>query len=265
MTTGKEIPSRAFQGNIMAAINLLVFIMVIVVNALANILPINGLNTGEVSALYPTLFTPAGFTFGIWSIIYLALFIFSIYQFTLTSQPYFQNLSRWFVISCLANAGWIVVWHHLQPFLSLLIMVLLLVSLVRIFLVVKQTPSMRHALLVQFPFALYLAWICVATIANVTIVFTSLGWHGQPFSPEIWTVIMTILATGLAVFIALKFYHLAFLLVTAWALFGIYSRHEPTSVISKAIQIEMIVLIGSIVFLLWRFIRNQIQKSGSIN
>ena len=54
------------------------FISMLIVNVLANAVPLNGLRTGEVAALYPNLFTPAGITFGIWSVIYGFLTIFLI-------------------------------------------------------------------------------------------------------------------------------------------------------------------------------------------
>ena len=64
---------------ILSILNLLGFLATVVINALASILPINGITTGELSDLYPNLFVPAGLTFAIWGLIYVLLGIFVIY------------------------------------------------------------------------------------------------------------------------------------------------------------------------------------------
>ena len=153
----------------LSVLNLLALAAVIVVNALAVTLPINGMSTGAISDMYPSLFTPAGFTFSVWSAIYMLLITFSIAQFWLQRQPYFTELSLWFLLSCVANASWIMVWHHLFTLASVVVMLLLLFSLTRIFLLLS-----RHSLstwqwwCIKLPFLFYLSWICVATIANIS-------------------------------------------------------------------------------------------------
>ncbi|MFN7791589.1 MAG: tryptophan-rich sensory protein, partial [Cyclobacteriaceae bacterium] len=118
--------------------NIVALAAVLTVNALANILPINGMNTGQISNLYPSLFTPAGFTFSIWSIIYLLLIAFAVGQFVIKDKPYFKELSLWFLLSCLANASWILVWHYLFTAASVVFMLILLYSLTRIFLLLQS-------------------------------------------------------------------------------------------------------------------------------
>ena len=109
-------------------LNLLGFILVIVLNGLANALPINGYTTGELSDRYPNLFVPAGFTFSIWGVIYLLLLVFVIYQIRnwwskhRLDMSFVQKIGPWFAISCLANASWIIAWHYVQPLLALFIM-----------------------------------------------------------------------------------------------------------------------------------------------
>ncbi len=209
----------------LAALNVLAFAIVIAVNALANLLPINGMNTGAVSALYPSLFTPAGFTFSIWSIIYLLLLGFVCLQWRLREQPFFRTLSVWFLISCAANATWIIAWHYLYVTTSLVIMLVLLLSLIRLFLVLQpQKFSTIETLLVRVTFTAYFSWICVATIANFSAVLVAMHWSGYPLSAAAWTMILILVATLLSVFITLRYNASAYVLVTIWALFGIYSR-----------------------------------------
>jgi translocator protein len=222
----------------------------LVINALANILPINGMNTGQLSDLYPSLFTPAGFTFSIWSVIYLLLIGFAIVQFTVSEKPYFKELSLWFWLSCAANCAWILAWHYQFLFASLVIMLTLLYSLVNLFLIVQkdQHVTFLQKVFIQLPFVFYLAWICVATIANTSALLVSLSWDGGFLSPVMWTIIMTAIATALGIIIVWKYKTPAFLLVLIWALFGIYGKWNNTenSAIAIAALTEFIFL--SIVF-----------------
>lgn len=211
-------------------INAFALIFTLTINALANILPINGMNTGELSALYPSLFTPAGFTFSIWSVIYLLLIGFVIVQRSISEKPYFKELSLWFWLSCVANCTWILAWHYQLIFASVIIMLTLLYSLTNLFLIVQkdQQFNLLQKIFVQLPFVFYFAWICVATIANISALLVSLSWDGGFLPPVIWTIIMTTIATALGMIIVWKYKTPAFFLVLIWALFGIYSKWNNT-------------------------------------
>ena len=227
--------------------NIVALAAVLTVNALANILPINGMNTGQISNLYPSLFTPAGFTFSIWSIIYLLLIAFAVGQFVIKDKPYFKELSLWFLLSCLANASWILVWHYLFTAASVVVMLILLYSLTRIFLLLQSSEFTKTEwVLIKLPFLFYLSWICVATIANISTLLISLNWHGGFLTEEYWTVAMICIATLLGLYIAFTFKEPAFLLVLMWAFFGIYSRWAETDyeLISNAARIAAITLAG---------------------
>ena len=116
-------------------LNLLTLVLTLVVNSLANILPLNGMNTGQISDSLPSLFTPAVYVFSIWSIIYIGLIAFGIYQ-ALPSQrnnPRIERVGWWFVIANLFNSAWIFAWHYLQFGLSVVLMLGLLVSLLVIY------------------------------------------------------------------------------------------------------------------------------------
>src|SRR5689334_19303973 len=111
----------------------LAFAGTLLVNALANILPINGLNTGEVSNLYPSYFTPVGLTFSIWTVIYILLFGFSIIMWFRRDDVVVNSILPWFILSCIFNMTWILLWHYLFPGLSVMVMLALLGTLVVIF------------------------------------------------------------------------------------------------------------------------------------
>lgn len=240
-------------------LNILALIGVLTVNALANILPINGMNTGELSALYPNLFTPAGFTFSIWSVIYLLLIAFVIVQRSISANTYFVELSLWFLLSCVANVSWILAWHYQFIYASVLIMLLLLFSLSKIFLLLQRVDlkSVSEKLFIKLPFIFYFSWICVATIANISALLVSLSWDGGFLSPTTWTLTMISIASVLGIFIAERYREPAFLLVLIWALFGIYSRWTGTENNSIAITALTELILLAVLFFVFQFSRRK--------
>ncbi|MBK7344145.1 MAG: tryptophan-rich sensory protein [Saprospiraceae bacterium] len=177
----------------LALINLLGLTGVLVVNTFANTLPINGITTGELSAEYPNLFVPAGITFAIWGVIYLALVGFSVYSVTMAFQKgaaakgrtdFLGVIGPWFFISCLANMTWIIAWHHRMIWISVFLMLILLTSLIAIYtrLYIGRVVRPAEKIWVHLPFSIYLGWITVATVANITALLVHLGWSGAPLS-----------------------------------------------------------------------------------
>lgn len=174
-------------------INLFFFAGMVVMNYLANTLPFNGKTTGEVSDNLSNLFAPAGITFAIWGLIYLLLGVFCVVQFTSQAKETAINIGWMFALSCVFNAAWLLAWHYERLPLSLLIMVGLLVSLVYINVIIKDLPYG----IVKAAFGIYLGWICIATIANVTALLVSIDWAGFGLSETAWTIIM--IAAGAAI------------------------------------------------------------------
>lgn len=210
-------------------INWISILGVIGVNALANILPINGVQTGEVSRDFETLFTPVGFTFSIWSVIYLGLIAFTVYS----SKPvqtkrsnFVTKLNHQIWISNLLNITWILTWHYYWIGASVIIMVSLLVSLVKINLTLNQfrqkvkNPNQFY-LFARLPYNIYLGWIIVATIANFSAYFTSINWNGLGILPEFWLAIILIIATFITLSLVLKYKFIGAGTAIAWGIYGI--------------------------------------------
>jgi benzodiazapine receptor len=218
-------------------VNLLAFIVTVVVNGLANALPINGVTTAEISDSFPVYFVPAGYVFAIWGVIYLALLGFTIYQL-LPAQRESRRLERigwWFAVGCLANAAWIFFWHHQIFLVTLILMLILLVSLLAIYLrlgIGRTQVSRTEKWLVDVPFSIYLGWITVATVANVTDVLYYLRWNGAPLSPQVWAVIMLAIATALAAAMSLTRRDIAYVLVIVWAFVGIAVKQAATPLVA---------------------------------
>jgi translocator protein len=227
----------------------LVFAGTLLVNALANILPINNFNTGEVSDLYPSLFTPAGVTFSIWSIIYFLLSGFVIFSWTKKHDQLINAILPWFILTCILNISWIMAWHFLYIGISVFIMLFFLVTLIRIFLLVNDVHQRSlYMFFVTVPFTVYFAWICVATIANISAFFVAVDWNAFSISKEIWTFFMMGTAALLGVMVLIIHGKYEFLSVIIWGLFGIFLRwrnSEYTLIIYASITFcILLVLLG---------------------
>ncbi len=257
---------------VLSILNLLAFIATIIVNGLAISLPLNGKTTGELSDLYPNLFVPAGQTFAIWGIIYLLVSAFCIYQLILAFQSQsdpslITKIGPWFIISSLANCSWIFAWHYIQPFLSLIIMIILLFSLIKIYLILHHKEMIRinyRRVLVHPSFSIYLGWITVATIANTTAFLVHINWQGWGIDPQIWTIIMILVASGIGFYFGLLKRDIYYALVIIWALYGIYQKRSISSMVGDheiiiTVIIGIILVGGSIVLTTLKKIKRLIQ------
>jgi hypothetical protein len=226
----------------------LAVVATIVINGLANALPLNGLTTGEISDRFQVYFVPAGYVFSIWGLIYLALIAFAVYQ-ALPSQRENDHLRRvgyLFGLSCLANVAWLFLWHYELFPLTLVAMVALLLLLIAIYLrletgQIQVSPAEKW--LVHVPFSIYLGWITVATVANVTSVLDYANWGGWGISPQAWTVIILAVGTLIASAVSLTRGDVAYMLVIAWAFAGIAVKHAGVPMVATAAWVATAVVV----------------------
>ncbi|MFP4617170.1 MAG: tryptophan-rich sensory protein [Candidatus Paceibacterota bacterium] len=205
------------------------YIAMVVVNFLANSLPINDRSTGEISDAYPNLFAPAGITFSIWGLIYLLLAGYVIYQFINKDQKkeiLFERINPLFITTSIANIAWIFAWHYDYIGLSLIIMAVLLISLIKIADILRNEYfSSKEKLFVWAPFSIYFGWITVATIANVTVFLVSINWDGFDIADYIWTVTILLVGALIGILRTLKDKNIAYGAVLIWAYSGILYKH----------------------------------------
>lgn len=206
----------------MKYLNLVFFAAMIVMNYLANALPLNGRTTGQLSDAWPNLFVPAGITFSIWGVIYIMLLVFCVIQFISGYQAVITRIGWLFGATCLFNALWIVAWHYERLPLSLILMLGLLVSLIWINVFIKDMPYGFF----KAAFGVYLGWICIATIANVTALLVNYGWGAFGISEETWTIIMILVGT-LVVALAIRSFDNPFIgFSVVWAFIGIMIKRQ---------------------------------------
>lgn len=209
------------------------FLLMISLNALANILPINGQNTGEVSDIYSNLFAPAGYTFAIWGLIYLLLGLFTIYQLgffrkneLLDKEKLFSKVGILFSISSIANSMWILAWHYEFMGLSTILILVMLVSIILVNNhISKWKLSFKDKLFIKVPFSVYLGWLTVASIANITVLLVSINWNGFGISDNIWTIIILLVGLMISSIFVLKNRDIFYGMVIIWAYIGIYVKH----------------------------------------
>jgi len=221
------------------SVNVLLVVATLVVNALANIIPFNGKNTGAISDQFHVYFVPAGYIFAIWGLIYVGLIAFGVYQ-ALPSQrdnPRLRSVDGFFVLASLANMLWLFLWHYEQFVGTLAVMLVLLASLIGIYLRLgtgRTQVSTAETWLVRLPFSIYLGWITVATIANVTEVLDYLKWNGFGLAPETWMLIVLGAVFVIATLMNLTRRDVAYTLVILWALIGIVVKQADVALVANA-------------------------------
>lgn len=250
--------------------NTIAFIIMIAANALSVLLPINGKHTRDISDEFPNLFAPAGFTFSIWSLIYLSLLSFVVYQLWLAfsgKKPdalakIMGGMKEWFLVSAVANATWLFAWHYeLIPVTVGLIMILL-ASLFIIHLnfgIAKAPATLAEKIFIYFPFSIYLGWISIATIANITTLLVYAGWAGSSQTQIWWTICMIGIGTIVSVIMILRRSNILHALVAVWAFYGIlYKRREAGILEQQPIIHACIIAIGIIAIAIsWQLYRKQ--------
>lgn len=243
--------------------NLVFFVIMIVINALANTLPLGQGNTGEISAKYGNLFTPAPITFSIWGVIYIMVALFIIYQFAFGNNVFSDALIKlvgiWFIVSCIMNIGWIFSWHYDVIWLSLVFMIGLLLSLIIITMklnpnaILHITDMKTLPLLTKicmYTFDIYLGWIVAATIANVSVLLVKNNWNRFGFSEEFWTIAVLIVGALIGMlFIFINHRYLTALAII-WAYCGILVKHISQSGYGGTHPIIIIVAIVGIFVIL---------------
>lgn len=235
------------------------YIAMVVVNFLANSLPINNRSTGVISEAYPNLFAPAGPAFSIWGLIYILIGGYVLYQFIKKDQKtedLIQKINPFFIVTSLANISWIFAWHYDFIGLSVLIMVTLLVLLIKIAdLLNKEKFMSSQKLFIWAPFSIYFGWITVATIANITVFLVSIGWNGFGIAPFIWMSIILVVGALIGILRMIKDKNVAYGMVLIWAYSWILSKHISSSGFDGQYPVIIITTITCLILFLFFVVR----------
>jgi hypothetical protein len=211
---------------------------------------------GGALAADATLIAPATPAFSVWSVIYLGLIVYAVWQLLpgQSSAERHRRLGYWIAASLVLNAFWILsIQYDLLP-LSVPIIVVLLAVLVQAFLQAIAYPptSVADGIITDATIGLYLGWVCVATAANVTALLVASGFTGWGLPPELWSVVVVAVAAAVGVVLALVSRgRISPALTLAWGLTWVAVGRltgEPASLItgvaaSVAVAIVLIVTI----------------------
>ena len=240
-------------------INTVAFVITIVINYVAGAGLLNGQTIGDISGRYENLFTPAGYAFSIWGLIYLMLAGFVIYQARglfkkVEKDDFILQIGWWFVISSIANSLWLIAWVNDYIALSVLLITILLFSLLKIVIntnMERWDAPFPKIVLLWWPFCFYSGWITVAVIANISAYLTKAGWQGWGISDPAWAIIMIIAAGLINLFMIITRNMREFALVGIWGLIAVavanWSIHQPivvTAIIVSVILFTAIAIHG---------------------
>lgn len=236
-------------------LNGVALIATIVINYLSNTGVFNGNTMASVSDKYHNYFTPAGYAFSIWGLIYLGLLAFVIYQGRglfkkVTDEWPVLQIGWWFIISCVSNSLWVIAWLYDYIGVSVILMMILLVSLIKIILATRMELDdlpIKKIAFVWWPFCFYSGWISVAFVADIAAWLTKIKWNGFGISAIVWTLIMIIVAGVINLFITWTRNMREFALVGAWALsaIAVANWNGEQSIKITAIVVAVILLLSS--------------------
>jgi translocator protein len=232
-------------------LNIIAYVITLIINGLANTTLIGGVNTAEISNRNPTLITPAGYVFAIWGIIYVLLAIFLVYQ-ALPSQrgkPFQKQISGLFILTCVFNIAWLFLWQNNLLSYSIILIVGFLLSLIAIYLrlnIGKSGAPLKEKLAVHLPFSVYLGWLTIATIANITVALTAAKWDGFGIAPETWAIVVLAVALLITLLVIATRRDIAYSLVVIWALAGIAVNQTVGNVVLTA-EVAIIIIIIALI------------------
>lgn len=216
---------------------------VIFVNYLAGTGRINHQTPEAISDKYPTLITPAGYAFAIWSLIYFGLAAFTIYQMLPKNSARYAKIRTVYILNCAANCVWIYLWHYEQILASLAVMFLLLGTLVFINVKLLETESTAEYWLARVPFNIYFGWITVAAILNFSVALVYLNVKTSDFTASVSASVLIVAATLLGIIIRFKLVNVAYPITIAWALTAIAVKQSGRTMIVVCSAFGVIALL----------------------
>jgi len=246
-------------------LNLASFLVSVAVNGLGASGKISGYAVGNVSDTYATKFTPTGWAFSIWGIIYTGLAGFVIWQMLPRNT---ENVTLWvdfgylFLAANVVNSLWIVVWVQNTDNCVIIscILLLLLLGIVMLMTTRAQTWARDRPggavefAVVDVTFSIYSGWLTVASTVNVTAALVAAKWDGSPWTDEGWSVLMACVAAAIFLAYVWRRQDGAYGLVYTWAALAIASANKETSdaIYDSCTALAAVVGVASLSMLAYR-------------
>lgn len=215
-------------------------IATIIFNSLAAAGYVGGVLPSEISNRYPTALTPAGYAFSIWSLIYVGITAFSIFQALRSQLERFRAVRMFYLASCVLNCAWIYFWHNNQIAICFVVILLLLATLGSIIFRIG-CMSARETWLVQAPFGIYAGWVTVASMANFAIMLAFLEVNVSVTTQKILAVILILWAAVIVVAVRVKLQNFFYPLAVAWGVTAIAVKQSGNTAIVVAAALAVVV------------------------
>lgn len=207
-----------------------------------------GVSSAEISAKYPTLVTPAGYAFSIWTLIYAGLVAFSIFQILPANVVRFRPFRSVYIFSCALNCAWLYFWSTNHIAICFAIIIALCLTLLYINYLLREPESYADVWLAKAPFGLYFGWVTAAMLINFVVMLTSFNIETENHL----AVVLILIAGALAVIARIKLTNYFFPLAVAWALTGIAVKQSGQTAVVVACAIGVVAcLIASLSFVVY--------------
>jgi hypothetical protein len=228
------------------------FVITVVINALANALPINGQQTGAISDRFDVLVIPAGYVFSIWGLIYLLLAAFTLDQArpSRATDPTLRRLGWLPALTGVLNTTWLLLFQYELFVLTVPVMIALLITLIRINAITfadrgRLTGAARWT--VRLPFSVYLGWITVATIANIAQTLDSVGFDAFGIEPTLVASVVLLVGIAIALTFVWRFSDVAYGAVIVWAYAGIAVKEMATPLVPIVAVLGAVIVAALVV------------------
>jgi len=195
-------------------------------------LGLGGRSMAEVTARYPNYFTPAGYAFSIWGVIYLAFIVYAAAALTRSQRaiPFHDGVAPTLALANVLASAWVLAYRFERLPVTVALLGATLACAAVMFVRAARAVALEGvARRWAIPFSLFLGWVSVALIANVTILLVSLGWQGGAIAPTTWAVALLGVAALLGATLAVRFANAAVPLVVAWAAIAIAVKQSGAS------------------------------------
>lgn len=213
----------------------------IIFNSLAAAGYVGGVLPSEISDRFSTVLTPAGYAFSIWSLIYLGLIAFGVFQALPSQRGRVSKVRTLFIVSCLLNCTWIYFWHQSQISICFVIILLLLVTLIMILTELGGPGTTGETWLMQAPFGIYAGWVTVATLANLAIMLVYLDVNMSPRAQNILAVGLILLAVAAVVAVRVNLQNFFYPIAVAWGVTAIAVKQSGNTPIVVAAAVAVVI------------------------
>lgn len=216
--------------------NTIMFILMILVNLIADFISLDGIKATQILSINPALFSPANYTYFIWSFIFIGLGAFTIYQYKAFNGKnkklgaVIMDISIFFVISAIGQIGWVFALHWNNIPLTVVHLIFIIIALIITYTRINNSElPKKDERFFKIPFSIFFAWVTSMFLVNISVWLQNIGWTGCSMSEQTWTILATLLLFIIGVTITYVFNDVAYGSTILWALVGILVKHISKS------------------------------------